>query len=438
MTLYEELSPKQRRIIKKNIELILSLKGLFLPKTIDEIKDVFFTLPRIKYENRELYLTDDGKNALRRICDFIYQSKMYENLLNYNDIFQGVRGEVERWLNDMLIPDDEEFLNPLEIILSNKIREFYFICMVDGLSLDEIDNISVGDRKIVKFSSTLIPTELDADNDTIEWVKKTFNNSLVIVGSERGSNAVAEEKFFHNSELSLSVLRLYSCALYKHASQRINIRLLQRYAYSYMPANLFGWTIPEKKHLFARFFHSPQNFKIDDKLYKYLKSYCFFKEILNFIDKEQRTEVEDAIVRSLFWIGEAHKAQSYASAWVNFWSCIECFFSLGDDDITEKNARGISAMLIFGGHSHKNFDDYKKLKNKIKYYYKLRSKIVHRAKYTHIDAVLLGEFSYIVAWVIITMTSLSVKGYATLFQVQKQIERLDSMKVVLTKSSPKG
>jgi len=162
---------------------------------------------------------------------------------------------------------------------------------------------------------------------------------------------------------------------------------------------------------------------------------CFFKELSNLIDKQERNELEDAVVKSLFWIGEAQKDRSHASAWVKLWSCVECFFTLDNEEITELNARGIASILTFGGYSHEKYGDYEQLKNKIKKYYALRSKVVHRAEYTHIDQLLLEEFSFIVAWVIITMTSLLDRGYTTLAQVKEQAERLDKVK---TKSNVKS
>ena len=428
MTLYEELTSKQKRTVKRDIGLILSLKGLSFPKTIEEIKEIGFFSPTVKIDEKEIFLSKDGRDSLCRICDFIHQSKKYENLLNYDDIFQVVIDEIERWLNDSLVPEDDEFIDPLDILLSKQIDDYVFVCKVDGLSFDNIDNIIIGNREIKKYDNELIAELSDVTGDINDIINKEYSSAYVIVGAERGSSSVAEEKFFHNAELSLSVLRLYSCALHSQAIYGINIRLINNCAHSYGSASIFGWTDSAKSLLFTRYFRSEQDFKIDSKLLDYLISACFFKELYNLIDKQNRTELEDAVVKSLFWIGEAQKDRSHASAWVKLWSCLECFFTLGDKEITERNARGISSILVFGDYSHDKYDDYHKVKKKIKKFYKQRSKVVHRAEYTHIDKILLEELSFIVAWVIITMTSLLKRGYTTLAQVKEQAERLDRIK----------
>jgi len=65
---------------------------------------------------------------------------------------------------------------------------------------------------------------------------------------------------------------------------------------------------------------------INPKLIGELNSNCFFNEVSSIIEKKDKNELENAVVKSLFWIGEAQKDQSYASTWISLWSCIECFF----------------------------------------------------------------------------------------------------------------
>lgn len=150
------------------------------------------------------------------------------------------------------------------------------------------------------------------------------------------------------------------------------------------------------------------------------------KKISGFIDKLNRSELEESIIKSLYWLGEAQKDRSDASSWVKLWSCLECFFTLGEDEITEKNARGISSLLIYGGYYHEQYRDYEVLKKKIKKFYGFRSKVVHHAEYTHIEEHLLLEFSYIVAWSIITMVSLIDRGYTQLSEIREKADMLES------------
>jgi len=110
---------------------------------------------------------------------------------------------------------------------------------------------------------------------------------------------------------------------------------------------------------------------------------------------------------------------------VKLWSCIECFFAITDEKITEANAKGIAAILVFGGYQVIAVDKYADTKRRVKQLYKLRSTALHRGRFGHIDSTDIDEFSGWVAWIIISMVSLSVRGYTTLKQVNEQVLRLD-------------
>lgn len=427
MTLYEELLPKQKRSIRSDIDLIFSLKGISFPKTIDELKVLGLFSPRVRVKNRDFYFSKDGQVSLRRICDFIHSTKSYNDLLSYNDVFQGVIAELGRWFNDELIPDDREFIEPLHLLILKKINNYRFFCRVDGISIDDILSINIGKYELKKYDDILLAELNDPDGEDNKFITKDYKDSLVITGSERGSFSVAREKFYHNADLSLSILRLYSCALFRAAIRKINISLINNCAQAYGPASSFGWSDSGKNLVFTKHFRSEQDMKIDQQLLNNIHSNFFFEMLSSFIGKEQNNEVENAILKALFWIGEAQKDRSNASSWIKLWSSMECFFTLGDKEITEHNARGISSILVYGGYSHEEFGNYPQLKQKIKNFYKLRSKTVHRAEYTHIDNKILVEFSFIAAWTVITMASLLIRGYTTLSQIQTEVARLDGL-----------
>ncbi len=425
MSLYKELTPKQIRTVGRDINVIFSLKGLSFPKTIDEIKEIGFFSPKIKVNDKEIYISENGQAALRRICDITHQSNKFKDSVNYHDVFQCVLTELGRWMNDGLISDADEFIESLDKLLSNIIKEYFFVCKVDGISFDNVTSISIGRKEVKGYCEDTLVGVSGISDMVRNVIDREYSGSLIISGSEYGSQSVAMEKFYHNAELSLSILRLYSCALYSQAIYRMNILLINNCSHSYSPASCFGWEELDKSLILTRYFKGMQDFSIDSELIDHLGMNLFFKEISALIGKESRNELENAIVKSLYWIGEAQKEHSNPSVLIKLWSALECFFTLGDDKITERNARGISSILLYGGFSHEQYNDYEQVKKKIKKYYKLRSKVVHHAEFSHIDKIQLEEMSFIVAWVIITMMSLLKRGYTKLSEIAAQAERLD-------------
>lgn len=204
--MYKELTPKQKRTIARDISVVCSLKGLSFPKTIEDIKEIGLFSPRVKVKENEIYLSEKGKTALRRICDIAHDRKKYRDLLNYNDVFQSVLSELGRWFSDGLIPDADEFIKTLDQLLSNSIKKFHFTCRIDGISLDKVACIKIGNREIKAYNNADLDGASDISESTKKVIDEEYGGSLVITGTENGSQSVALEKFYHNAELSLSIL----------------------------------------------------------------------------------------------------------------------------------------------------------------------------------------------------------------------------------------
>ena len=309
-------------------------------------------------------------------------------------------------------------------MLSESIRDYIFVCKVEGISFDKITSIRIGRRVVKSYGNATLDGITDVSDTIRSSIDKEYDGGLILSGPENGSQSVALEKFYHNADLSLSIFRLYSCALSGRAIHKINVRLINNCSHSYGPASSFGWEKLEQSLIYTRYFKSKQDFSINSELLEYFINNLFFEDISELIDESNKGELGNAIIKSLYWIGEAQKDHSHPSAWVKLWSALECFFTLGKE-ITERNARGISSILLYGGFYHAQYDDYEQVKKKIRNYYKLRSKIVHHAEFSHIDEIQLEEMSFIVAWVIIVMMSLLKRGYKTLSEISAQAERLD-------------
>ncbi|WP_167631595.1 HEPN domain-containing protein [Mariprofundus ferrooxydans] len=423
MALYDELTAKQRRTIKRDLGTIISLKGMLFPNQLDELKanidEVGFYPVHLK--NKDSYLTKDGLSALRRINDSIYLARQFEHLLSYDDIFQAALSEIARWVNLGGIPDDGEFIPPLEEKLLTLIDAYTFACKVDGVLLEGIDKIIVGSYEIRRYAPSLVNGLNQTNTDIVDSINRDFTNCYLIVGSETGSHRVALEKFYYNAEQSLSILRLYSCALYKTAIYRLNILLFNEQRDS----SSFGWKNSDKSFTYNRHAAKQELTVGNEFLSLVIQRFCFSKAS-SLISKKDKNELENAIVKSIYWIGEAQKDPSTASSWVKLWASVECYFTRNNKEVTEANARGISSVLVHGGFLHEEYNDYKSLKQKIKKYYSLRSKTVHHAEFNHIDEHDLADFGYIVAWVIVTMVSLLNKGYTSLDQIQAQVENSDT------------
>jgi hypothetical protein len=170
-----------------------------------------------------------------------------------------------------------------------------------------------------------------------------------------------------------------------------------------------------------------QDLPLDNKRVEYLTTQCFLQQMASLANKTDRNELQDAIVSALYWMADAHGDRNPTMQFVKLWSCVESFFAITDEKITEANAKGIAATLAFGGYKVVEANEYRDTKERVKALYALRSKALHRGRFGHIDSADIDELSVWVAWIIVSMVSLSVRGYMTLKQVNEQVLRLDRL-----------
>jgi len=417
--LHERLLPKQKRIIRNNYLILKSLENYTC--NIDEINNIGFLSSRISVKGKEFYLKQKALDSMNVIVDFV--SEEYKRTLGYDDVYKVLKNIIESDFNESNEKTEDDFINQLEISLNNIVHVYRFVCRVEGLALSNKNNYKLGNFVLKHFSDNYY--ERIKDDEIRKAIDLEFKDKLIITGVAKGSEDYALKKFYNDADLSLSILRLYSIAFFTKAISEINLRIINNDRMAYKPALSFGW-IEGGDYGFTliKKIQSKQDLPINREFIRFIES-NFFHEIVTLINKESRNEIEEALLKSIFWIGEAQKDNVTSSSYVKLWYAVESIFSKNNEELTEKNAIGISSILIYGGYRHEDFDDYNEIKKRIIKYYKIRCKIAHRAEYQNVSKELLQEFSYITSWLIIGIASLLPRGYMTLDQIYEQIDRLD-------------
>lgn len=142
-----------------------------------------------------------------------------------------------------------------------------------------------------------------------------------------------------------------------------------------------------------------------------------------------KTELEEAIARAVYWYSDAHRDPVLVMKLVKYWSCVEAFFSFENEEITHAISAGLTSILVFGGFRFVSPSEYSALKKQIVDFYSLRFRAVHRGSHQHTTERDVAQFSQWVAWMIISMVALVEQGYTTLKEVKAQTERLDGLEV---------
>jgi hypothetical protein len=90
-----------------------------------------------------------------------------------------------------------------------------------------------------------------------------------------------------------------------------------------------------------------QDLAFKPEMIAHLNQHCFLTQLASLQERPDRSQVEDAIIRSLYWFADAYRDRNPTMQFIKLWSCVECFFAIDKEQITELNARGMAVMLTF-------------------------------------------------------------------------------------------
>jgi hypothetical protein len=416
------MDAKQKRIIEREIAMLFSKRALPVRPTLEEWTEN----PTIRTEQGDRPLSVVALAALRRVTSLIGDIPEIRNSCSPKEIAEEAFERYSSWVVSSRQPTGQEFTDDVVGALRTKIKVHELLIAIEGIDHLDQEVIDLGSIKISKADPKLLEGVEWGGMLDFDWVYGLFKDKLWLTGSSQGSPAVAVRRFEHRAALTVGLLAVCGALLYKGAIWRSHVRLASS------PATKAAWSTlcwergGAEPHLINSG-EGRQDLPLNAESMAYLRRVCFLDRIVALLDEEERTEVQDAIVRALYWFGDAHGDRNPIMRFIKLWTCVECFFAIDDTDITEANARGIATLLTFVGYSIVEPKDYLKFKRRLKSLYGLRSKAIHRAEFDLVENADLEEFSHWVAWMIVSMVALAERGYRTLAAVKEQVLRLDAI-----------
>lgn len=422
---YKEMNAKQKRIIERDIGTLFSPKALLSNFTIEDIKRLGIFHPTIRFEKKQLYLSNEGIEALRRLSNLIYSRKFFEGFVSKQDIINKVKECYEKWIERLQQPTGQEFTEEVIDSLFAIVKDYGFLILVEGLDLKDQNAIQLGSVRIQRSDRALMESVKFEGYLEFEPIYEMFKDGLWLIGQSRGSVDIASENFDHRAFLTIGIIAVYGSILYQGAIWRSRVRAVTSPLEHRKAVASLRWEVGGKNPSLRRNWGKEQELSLNSVSIAYLTKECFLEQLASLPDKNNRSDLEDAIIRSLYWFADAYRDRNHIMQFIKLWSCAECFFTIEKEEIAELNAKGIASILAFAGYQIIEPQEYPKFKGRVKRSYDLRSKALHRAKFRHIETSDLNDLSFWIAWVIISMVALSERGYKTLQQVHEQITQLD-------------
>lgn len=428
---YAQLNPKQKRIIERDVETLFTPAALLGNLTPEKIRKLDVFHPTVKIGRGLMFRSETGVSAVRRIGDLLAGLPVFSNCISKNEIDNEVLKRYNIWLTRNLQPNGEEFTQAVGDALVAKVREYEFLALIEGIDIGDQDAVDLGTVRIRRHDRALLEEVKFGGNLTLNSIYDQFKDHLWIIARSRGSHSIAQRQAEEKISLTVGILAVCGAVLYKGAIWRTCVRPLISPAEHRSAVSQLSWEVGENPSV-SRSWGNEQNLQINSEAINRLKQDCYLEQLCSLLDRTDRSELQDALVRSIYWFADAYKDRNPTMQFVKLWSCAECFFAIEKDGVTELNAQGIAAVLTFESYRIVEPRNYASFKTRLKKMYKLRSKAVHRAKFGHIEFADLNDFSRWIAWLIFSMVALSEKEYKTLRQVQEETVRLDRLSTAST------
>lgn len=424
---YDKMTPKQKRIIEKDVETIFSPRAFLRTPTLEVLKRLGPFHPSVKYKGRSIFLSEKGVAALGRLIDLLCDLPALTDTVSRREIDTQVQKSYNAWLEKDLQPTGQEFAEGVVGSLLAQVRSYEFLIQVEGIDLKDQKVLTLGSVRIQRSDQALLQDVKFEGNLDSESIYSQFKDSLWLIGSVKGSVDVASEQFEHRAVLTVGILAVCGALLYKGAIWRSRVRAVTSPLEHRKTVFSLRWEVGGSNPSLSQKWGAEQDLPLSSESVAYLTEVCFLKQLSALPDRRDRSELEDAIVRAIYWFAESYRDRNPIMQFVKLWACAECFFAIDRKEIAELNAKGISAVLTFAGFNIVGPGEYPAFKRRVKKLYGLRSKAVHRAEFGHVEIADLDELSHWVAWVIISMVALAGLGYTTLRQVHEQTSRLDRL-----------
>jgi hypothetical protein len=425
--MYSVMHNKQKRIVEREVEVLFSVSAFLRSPTIDELMCLDPFHPSIKYKNGTLFMSKKGIAALKRLNELISGLPELCSNLSVHEIHNQVFQYYSDCLAKSLQPTGQEFVDEIINHLLSQVKHYEFLAKVEGINLCDIDSISLGSFRIQRSDPLLFDHIAFKRNLDREKIYSQFKDCLWLIGSVEGSSDIAAERFDYRAVLTVGILGLCGAIFYKGAIWRTRVRVVTSPLENREAVMTLKWESGGKNPSLSRTWGVEQDLPLNAEIVAYLSETCFFDRLSNLPEVLNRCELEDALLHAIYWFADAYRDRNPVMQFVKLWTCAECFFAIDKEQITELNAMGIATILVFGGYRVIEAENYIELKRKVKRFYDLRSRAIHRAEFTHIDLKDLNEFSYWIAWVVISMVALTEQGYKTLNQIHEQLLRLDNI-----------
>jgi hypothetical protein len=231
------------------------------------------------------------------------------------------------------------------------------------------------------------------------------------MGTVRGTSSVFELKFREKAQLATGLMSIVAGSLFEHGAHGFRIGIAMRPEEAYGRGQYLYWREDDKSLVTSYRSSRARRLVVDPEMRARIETSPVGRRAASIIESGNRTELEEAIAKSLHWYSDAHRDDVMVMRFIKYWSCVEVYFSSKPEKITASVSIGLSAVLCHGCVEAFPPEEYSKLRKRIVEMYRKRSKATHRANFDHVKERDVADLSQWVSWLILNSLVLAESGF---------------------------
>lgn len=433
------LSEKQVRTMSRSLRELFSFKSL-QQFTVQDIKELGYLewigrKVKVSKGGAELLLSPVAHAALTRMVEVLVTAGTQARQWTYGDVSTVTRTVLERCYQESVQPESvNEFLELVASELNSTVCHRTFAAAILGVDLKECDAVKLGELTLVAGVEEVIKSRgLTSDGGFRAGACKEVYRSPCLVGGCSGTYEAAKRWFREQLDLTAGMLAVEAAAGYENGGCVVCIEpVFEGASKSFGGCYLF-WNERENHLGHNISFARGQGFPITAARVDELMQPGAFTDAFVILQKQQKSDLEDAITRAVYWFGDANRDSNEVMQFVKYWSCLEALLTTSREDLTEELAVGVVAVLTLGDFKLLERAQSRENKAKVKHLYALRSRAVHSGSYTHVtfrDVALLSRWS---AWVIYNAIAFAHRGMKSTRSLRSAVQ--DAERLLFSKTA---
>jgi hypothetical protein len=424
----QSFTKKQAKIMARALAQLATVKSYRTITSLEDLQAVSLGHELQLSNHRMRLLSDHGFAQLETLVDVIDAADPFGGLADYWDIWSACRKTLEVLLsNEQMAESATEWFELVSARIEPLIQSRTFVVPFVGVALKDVDELMLGSVKLV-HPSTGYFDGLGVNHqwaDISKFIGAYRNRELWLQGDVRGTPSVAERRFRALADSVAGLLAVVAAAMMKAGAVNLFISPNMSGHDTRGDSAWFSWEHGADGFTVHRSGLRGVPFEIDAGLRQQLNEISTYAAAVRIFESEARSPLEEAVARGFHWFADAQRDPTPVMQFVKYWSCIETFFSIDQEEITKSVSIGVAAVLVFGGFQFVPRDEYATVKKRVAKLYGLRSKAVHRASRGHLTETDVGQLSNYAAQLLINMVAFVERGFQRLEDIKLHSMRLD-------------